>query len=329
MPRPARLDGFMLPSAPCGPMRAALLVLATLLAGCTSLPALPAGQQAPTPPAVTGTLRVHYVDVGQGDGTIWELSDGTVVVYDCGPAAGSPSDNPMVRKLRALGHASGSRLRALVASHGHLDHVGGCEEVLSEYAVDDLYDLGYPREDRPQSYQRFLDQLAAEGGRVHAFPETQAGFALFDAGGAKAALLWPTSMPSSWDAIAEASLVVRVSFGATSFCFQGDVETGQEAKLDGACSVYLVGHHGSRYASSAAWLARMKPSVAVVSFGENSFGHPTSEALCRVQQAGATVYATHRAGDVTVESDGADVRVVSGVLETKDYCAAGADYWAN
>src|SRR5688572_28781321 len=141
-------------------MRAALLAFVVLLSGCTSLPPLPAAQQAPSPPAVTGALRVHYVDVGQGDGTIWQLTDGSVVVYDCGPAAGSPDENRMVQELRALGYASGSRLRALVASHGHLDHIGGCEEVLSEYVVDDLYDLGYPREDRPQSYRRFLDEMA-------------------------------------------------------------------------------------------------------------------------------------------------------------------------
>lgn len=314
-----------------GRVRAALLVLVvTLLSGCADLPVpqLPAAQQAPTAPVPTGTLRVHYVDVGQGDGTVWQLPDGSVVVYDCGPAADSPDANAMVRKLRALGIAGGSRLRALVASHGHLDHVGGCQEVLSEYAVDDLYDLGYPREDRPQSYQRFLDEVAAEGGRVHAFPETRAGFALFDVQGARATLLWPEAMPSSWDAIAEASLVVRLSFGATSFCFQGDVETAQEARLDGACTVYLVGHHGSRYASGDAWLARMRPSIAVVSFGENPFGHPTSEALCRVQQAGAAVYATHRAGDVAVESDGTGARVVAGTPESKDYCAPGADYWS-
>ena len=135
----------------------------------------------------------------------------------------------------------------------------------------------------------------------------------------------------SWDEIAESSLVVRLTHGSSSFCFQGDIETAQEAALarmpdDLSCDALLVGHHGSRQASSAAWLARAQPEHAIASFGANAYGHPTSEALCRLQQAGATVYATHRAGTIVAASEGAGVRVEA-AAETLDYCAAGASYW--
>lgn len=312
----------------------------------------PAGNEgatsSPTPLLANGTLRVHYVDVGQGDAVVWELPGGGVIVYDCGPAAATPDDNPLVRHLRdAMGLKPGATIHALVASHGHLDHIGGCDEVFDLYHVLHVYDTWYEGEDAPKSYQRFKAKVEAEGATLHRMASSGApGADTFGIGtaltlptaareaGAEARILWPGAYQGSdWDDIARNSIVVRLTFGATSACFQGDIETREEANLaarpmEDGCTVYLAGHHGSRHASSEAWLARMSPSVAVVSFGENSYGHPTSEALCRVQQAGATLYATHRSGGVSVELDGVDARVVRGDAETRDYCAAGASYWA-
>lgn len=286
------------------------------------LPAAPA-RSAPAESSA-GTLRVHYVDVGQGDGTIWELPDGSLVVYDCGPPAADSASNAMVRYLRdGLGREPGSQIAALIASHGHLDHIGGCEEILAEYEVADVYEAWYTGDDAPESYQRFQREVEAEGARVNRLGDLRVGTTLLPG----ATLLWPSAFSAGgWDAVAEASLVVRLQHGGTSFCFQGDIEAAQEASLRGRCDVYLVGHHGSRYASSAAWLARMAPSLAVASFGENAYGHPHPEALCRVQEAGATVYATPRSQGVIVSSDGATVRVEQGSAEEADYCT-GASYW--
>lgn len=300
----------------------ALLLLATLaLAGYLFLqPAEP--PPAATAPPVTGILRVHYVDVGQGDGTIWELPDGSIVVYDCGPAVANVSASPMVRHLRdALRRPEGSTIAAVIASHGHLDHVGGCDEVFEAYRVEHVYEAWYEGEDAPTSYRRFQDAIRAENATLHRFPDTLAPGSLA-LPSAKAEILWPRAFPpSSWDRIAERSLVVRVQHGATTFCFQGDIEARQEAELAARCDVYLVGHHGSRHASSAEWLARMGPSLAIVSSGENPYGHPTDEALCRVQQTGALLALTSESGTIIVESDGASVRIAQGEPDATDRCA--------
>ena len=326
----------------------ALLLLALLLAALAYVLLQQQGDDRPpaTTPPPSGTLRVHYVDVGQGDAVVWELPDGSLVVYDCGDVASSADGNPLVRHLRdVMGRPEGSDIHAFVASHGHRDHVGGCDEVFETYRIRHVYEGWYDGDDRPASYDRFRDLILAEGAQVHTIRETPAvegeqvfrrwdALALPPGANATAAFFWPEAMETSWDAVAESGLAVRLAFGATSLCFQGDIETAQEARLaseeparDLSCDVYLVGHHGSREASSDAWLRRMDPEIAVVSFGTNPYGHPTPQALCRVQQAGATVYATARAGTVTLESDGREVRVVRGTPETKDYCAAGASYW--
>jgi len=277
---------------------------------------------------VSGVLRVHYVDVGQGDATVWELPGGALVVYDCGPLAEDAEDNPLLRYLRdTLGAPPGARLAALIASHGHLDHVGGCEEVLATYDFEHVYEAWYEGSDAPASYARFQRNILAEDATLHRLPELAPGLALA-APGARATLLWPPAFaPGGWGAIAEASLVVRLEHGARSFCFQGDIEIQQEAQLAGRCDVYLVGHHGSRYASSAGWLARMRPEVSVASFGENGYGHPHPDTLCRLQEAGSTVYTTHRGGSVVVETDGTGLKVLKGEPETADHCQPGAAYW--
>lgn len=294
-----------------------LTLAAYVYAGRAPLPA--AAPDAPAAPL--GTLRVHYLDVGQGDGVLWELPDGSLVVYDCGPPVEDAAQNPMVRYLRdALEKPEGSRLSALVASHGHLDHVGGCEEVLAAYDFERIYDTDYRGDDAPASYRRFREDIEADGATLVGLADIRPGAPL-PLPSATATFLWPPGLaPGGWDAIAESSLVVRLRHGATSFCFQGDIEEQQERQLEGRCDVYLVGHHGSRYASSAPWLARMQPSVAVVSHGPNPYGHPAPEALCRVQQAGAQVHATAGAGAIIVESDGALVRVAQGEPLASDPC---------
>ena len=327
------------------------LLLLVVLAAAAAYLALqarePAGPAPPAAPLPSGTLRVHYVDVGQGDAVVWELPGGGLVVYDCGDVAPSADENPLVRHVRdVLGRPPGSDVHALIASHGHRDHVGGCDEMLEQYRVLHVYEAWYDGPDRPASYDRFRDRILAEGAQLHVLQETPAidgervlrrwdPVDLPEGANATATLFWPPAMRADdWDDIAQSGLAVRLVFGETSFCFQGDIETAQENELaaetparDLSCDVYLMGHHGSREASGNAWLRRMDPERAVVSFGENPYGHPTGAALCRVQQAGATVYATHRAGTVTLETDGRDVRVVRGEPETKDYCATGATYW--
>lgn len=345
------------------PRRGLVLLLVAALAGCLDAsPVAPpeGGTTTTTPPATTtptpappspdepdppqappnGTLSVHYVDVGQGDGVILRFPDGTTVVYDCGESFGQGAFSPMVAQLRALGVA---RIHALVVSHGHADHAGGCPDVLEAFPVDHVYDGWYAGDDRTLTYRGFQAAALAEGARLHtlrdvperADEERLAAGALFDlpaSTGARATLLFPPApVATNWDGIAKESLVVRLAYGETTFCFQGDVTTREEATLaalpgDVTCTVYLVGHHGSRDASTAAWLARMKPAVAVASFGENDYGHPTPEALCRIQQAGAKVYATQRLGTVTVTSDGRNLTLPEGA-EPTDYCAAGASYW--
>ena len=70
--------------------------------------------------------------------------------------------------------------------------------------------------------------------------------------------------------------------------------------------VLLVSHHGSKYGSSSEFLSVIRPETAIISVGDNSNGHPTREAIRRLQRAGAAVYRTDESGTVTVTSKGGE-----------------------
>jgi competence protein ComEC len=318
-------------------MKPILIAAVLLLAGCVA-PTLPGDQptaQNPVPNLGPGNATVTFVDVGQGDGTIWQLGD-KVIVYDCGDARSSAETNPMVLALRSLGYPSGSTLHALVASHGHSDHVAGCSEVLQEYAFQHVYDTWYDGDDRPQAYRRFQDELTGEGAVLHTLGDGpngfRAGHILAAGDGYEAKVLWPAGpQVTSWDDIAENSIVVRLQVGSTSFCFQGDIETAQEALIvdanpDLRCTAYLAGHHGSSHASSGKLLTTIRPEFTIVSSGNNTYGHPTSQALCRLQSVGTAIFVTWRLGTITVSSDGSSIGVSPGGSETADYCALGTRF---
>ncbi len=260
-----------------------------------------------TPPPPEGTLRLHFVDVGQGDAVIWEFPDGTLALWDCGPPASSIDANPLTRYLlQTMGRARDAPIALLTASHGHLDHIGGCDEVFDAFTVERIADTHYEGTDAPASYLRFQEAARKEGAALIS-PRAGATLPLPGAPG----VLWPQTNATRWDTIANHGIVARIAWGTTSACFQGDIEAAQERALAEAapvgfgCDVVLMGHHGSRHASTTPWLDAMSPKLVVASHAlENAYGHPHPEAVCRVQQAGARVLSTATLGSIVIELDG-------------------------
>ena len=86
----------------------------------------------------------------------------------------------------------------------------------------------------------------------------------------------------------------------------GDAEALAEADMlengiDISADVLKAGHHGSSTSTSKAFLDKVAPSVAVIQCGkDNSYGHPAQAVLDRLTEAGAAVYRTDQAGDITI-----------------------------
>ena len=112
-----------------------------------------------------------------------------------------------------------------------------------------------------------------------------------------------------------ASMVLELTYGDFSMLFTGDLEgAGEEALTEsGKLKTYTVlkaAHHGSRSSGSEKFLHTIKPSVALISAGqENRYGHPHPETLERLEEAGCAVYSTQDYGALSVWADGTRVKI--------------------
>ena len=254
-------------------------------------------------------LRVAFVDVGQGDAAFIEGPRGQQVVVDGGP-------DP-VEFVQFLGERMPFRDRTIeliVLTHDHADHVDGLIEVLRRYDVERVLEREFEFDGAPyQAWRRAVDK---EGAQVI---QAQPGLVVALDGGAFIQVVGPPQKllrgtPSDID---NASVVVRLVYGAVSFLLAGDIFSEAEAVLvrEGApidSDVLKVGHHGSRNSSSAAFLERVTPAAAVVSAGENNlFGHPhaeTEEALRR-RVPGEQLFVTRDSGTIEFTTDGKRLEV--------------------
>jgi competence protein ComEC len=118
----------------------------------------------------------------------------------------------------------------------------------------------------------------------------------------------------------DGSITMHVVYGKTSFILTGDLPTQVEdwlVTLDGGdgelkTDVLKVGHHGSKFSTGSAWLAALNPEYAAISVGKkNRYGHPSPDALGRIEGQGATILRTDQVGTITFISDGKTIKEAS------------------
>ena len=254
-------------------------------------------------PPASGTLSVTFFDIGQGDAALVTSPTQKRVLIDAGPPEGTAA------LLGALQAMAVQRLDLVILSHPHLDHLGGLKQLLDRIPVTMYMDAGYDSESPP--YTSLLKSLAA-----HNVPVKQAklGRTIDVGGGVELRLLSP---PEPWlvrtrSDVNANSVVVRLTFGARSVLFTGDAEPQTERWLLSQyadqpallmAEVLKVPHHGGTYSSTAGFLAAVHPQWAVISVAAaNDYGHPTPEAIGRLERVGARVMRTDQLGHITLRS---------------------------
>jgi len=290
-----------------------------LISGCVSMPpslhaspvastnetptphmSVPASVSASAPgPAPSSTdLVVYYIDVGQGDSELIQYG-GKNMLIDAGPTV---AGSRVSKFLKAHGVSS---IDVLVSTHPHEDHIGGMLTVLNDFPVKVVYDSGRPH--TTQTYEQYLTLIDKKNIK-YVVPE--AGDIIDFAPGVKVQVL---SAGVDSDDLNEQSIVMKVAYGDTSFLFTGDIGFDAESSLlksgyNLKSDVLKVGHHGSRHSSGTSFLKAVDPKYSVIEVGaDNSYNHPSKQALGRLQAAGSTVYRTDYDGTVEAASDGKGV----------------------
>lgn len=254
--------------------------------------------------ASTEKLSVHYIDVGQADATLILLEDEKeqfVLLYDTGDWRGSEVVPFLKReKIEAID--------IVIISHPHADHIGQLSDVLNNFDVDEVWMTG-----NSANTNVFADAMEAIIDNDVMYDEPVAGD-IFDIGSLTLEVLHPYTLTGGLN---EDSLSIRVTFGDVSFVFTGDAYTAQEIEMierneSVKADVLQLGHHGSNTSSGQSFLEAVAPTYAIYSAGaENSYGHPSTEVVERVQAMGITLLGTDIHGTITVTTDGETYEVTT------------------
>jgi competence protein ComEC len=236
------------------------------------------------------TLRVTFLDVGQGTATLVEAPAFAALV-DAGPI-----DAHVARRLHELGVR---RLDALVLSHPQADHVGGAAEVLDRLEVGRVLDAGLANDEQ-------FEQDALAAARRHDVPIVvgRRGLSL-RSGAFELRVLGPRHVVTGEDPNS-AALVIVAEWKTCRVLLPADAEAPVQLPLDPpSVNVLEVAHHGSADPSLATLLRRLHPRLAVISVGAgNSYGHPAPSTLAILAAAGIPVERTDLDGDVSVACPG-------------------------
>jgi competence protein ComEC len=251
----------------------------------------------------SGTLRVDFLDVGQGDSALVTMPDGTTLLVDAG---GNTMDS--TRRIgetvvsEYLWWRGLSEIDYVLATHADADHIDGLNDVLKNFTVRGALIARRPVDD--PEFAKFSQTLV----RTNTHSETIVAGDVIYFGDVAVSVLWPPA--NGEKSTNNDSIVLRIQYGERSILLTGDIEQAAERSLLSSqqqlhSDVIKVPHHGSKTSSTEAFVAATNPQLAIISVGRTSrFGHPHKEVVERWQSNGATVLTTGQSGAITITTDG-------------------------
>jgi competence protein ComEC len=246
-------------------------------------------------------LEVVFFDVGQGDSLFIQTKDNFQVLIDGGPSSA------VLEKLGQEMPFYDKDIELMILTHPDRDHLFGLLDVLKRYNVKNILWTGVVK--NSAEYEEWIRLINEEGANIII---AQAGQKIIlersgetrspgETGSLYLSVLHPFESLEGQEVedSNDTSVVVKMVSKYKSFLFTGDISSKEENKLANVdADVLKVAHHGSKTSSAEEFIRAVSPKTAVISVGENSYGHPAPETLQRFKQFGIQVLTTKELGDI-------------------------------
>lgn len=248
------------------------------------------------------SLYVHFLDVGQGDSIFIELANEKTMLIDAG-------ENNLGEGIKNyIGDCGYSKIDYLVATYPHADHIGSMAYIVRNMDIGSVY---MPKvAANTKIYENLLESIYDKGLKVIS---AKAGLTIAEESGYTINVVAPVTIDD--DDMNNSSVVIKLSYGDTSFLFTGDAEKEElETITDNiSADVLKVGHHGSTTSTTEEFLSRVNPTYAIISVGkDNSYGHPHDKVLRLLEKFNCKIFRTDVDKTVVFSSNGNTLSVKSG-----------------
>lgn len=247
----------------------------------------------------SGTLAVHFLDIGQGDSIFIELPNSQTMLIDAGE---NYHGEGIINYINDCGH---SQIDYLVATHPHADHIGSMSYIVRHMDIGSIY---MPKvSTTTKTYENLLESISDKGLRIKS---ATVGMSILDEGELSVDVLAPVTIDE--DDLNNCSIILKLTYKDRSFLFTGDAEKQEfeEVYHDMSADVLKVAHHGSSTSTTEEILERINPQIAVISLGEdNEYGHPHKSTMKYLEEFDCEIYRTDKDNTVKISSDGESLEV--------------------
>lgn len=249
--------------------------------------------------ASADSLQIHVLDVGEGQAVLLHKNQRAILI-DTGHAGMAQF---VLQRLRQLNI---DRLDYLILTHLHPDHASGYFRIQEAHPQANIIDNCHPvKPDTTPDMVRWIDQALQKNSRRQCLYSGDE----IDWAGTRLSVLSPDRSTLAAGDLNHNSLVLLITHKQQQLLVMGDADKPAESRILQQHSlepvdILVVGHHGSKYASSDDLLATVRPRHAIISTNRDNFrGYPSPETLLRLQQFSENIYKTYEQGEIQFSFD--------------------------
>lgn len=246
-------------------------------------------------------LKVHYLDVGQGDSIFVELPNNETMLID---AAESYQSENIINYLKNLNY---QKIDYVIGTHPHTDHIGGLKNIINTFEIGKIF---MPKVvSTTKTYESILMAIKDKNLKINT---AKAGTSIIDTDDLKINILAPNN--STYTELNNYSVVTKITYGTTKFLFMGDAEklSENEIKENVTADVIKIGHHGSNTSSSIDFIKKVNAKYGIISVGlNNKYNLPKEETITNWENSGTKIYLTSTNGTIRASSDGTNIKIES------------------